>query len=283
MVGHARNTRWSLGHARRGSRRTNLASGNVSPRRVCRVLAPRARAVVAPHRGSARRLRAVAPTHATHSARDEKTYLRCIPEPLHKRHAVSTPSTTFFGSPRTDTHIRGRWLFDRLPTSRHAHAVLRLRYTIALQAFATVDQHSCLWSKGPVVSLRRQPSASRRTPSPATVLDRGSCRQLVHGDAAEPDAADQVLPARQSSSALRACRREVLSNSGCRQALVAAGRFQVVELDERHGPRAGPLDDTHLRSLLIVNQQRADVRDQIISVPAAPRLRKDAVCRFRAP
>ena len=117
--------------------------------------------------------------------------------PLHSRTPrqttfVSTPSTTFFGSPRTDTHIRGRWLFDRLPTSRHAHAVLRLRYTIALQAFATVDQHSRLWSKGPVVSLRRQPSASRRTPSPATVLDQANCRQLVHGEAAEPDAADQI-------------------------------------------------------------------------------------------
>ena len=32
---------------------------------------------------------------------------------------------------------------------------------------------------------------------------------------------------------------------------------------------APPLDDTHLRSLLIVNQQRADVRDQIISVGSA--------------
>ena len=77
------------------------------------------------------------------------------------------------------------------------------------------------------------------------------------------------LPARQSSSARRACRREVLSNSGCRRALIAAGRFPVEELDERQGPRAGPLNDTHLLSLLIVNQQRADVRDQRISVGSA--------------
>ena len=44
------------------------------PRRVRRVLAPRARPLVAPHRGCAQRSRALAPTLSTHSARDEKTY-----------------------------------------------------------------------------------------------------------------------------------------------------------------------------------------------------------------
>ena len=36
--------------------------------------APRARTLVAPHRGCAQRSRAIAPTLSTHSARDEKTY-----------------------------------------------------------------------------------------------------------------------------------------------------------------------------------------------------------------
>ena len=44
------------------------------PRRVCRVLAPRARTLVAPHRRCAQRSCAIAPALSTHSARDEKTY-----------------------------------------------------------------------------------------------------------------------------------------------------------------------------------------------------------------
>ena len=191
-----------------------------------------------------------------------------IPEAIQKRHRVWFPRRPYMVTPRTDTHIRGRCLFDRLPTSRHAHAVLRLRYTIALQAFATVDQHSCLWFKGAVVGLRRQPSASRRTPSPATALDRASCRQLVHGDAAEPDAADQA-----------ACEVIFFSAEG----MPPRSSFEL-RLSSQ-GPRAGPLLLRHASSDFAraadcqsaasgcarSNHQRRQRRD----------VRKDVVCRFR--